>query len=65
MIEEAWADLQQLPAPWTAQPRMAAATNPVVEFGGLDDMSSTSPADFNLNDDEPEAIPFRGRTPTL
>lgn len=48
-IEEAWADLQQLPAPWSG-PEGNEASSHVVEFGGLDD------------DDEeaPEAIPFRG-----
>ncbi|MBX7169138.1 MAG: AAA family ATPase [Pirellulales bacterium] len=48
-IEEAWADLQQLPAPWNESPReakidVAAADSPaVIEFGGLD------------GEDEPEA----------
>jgi type II secretory pathway predicted ATPase ExeA len=47
-IDEAWADLQQLPAPWTAAPKNETASQ-IVEFGGLDDI-----------DDEPrEAIPFR------
>lgn len=35
-VEEAWADLQQLPAPWTAAPR-DEQDNGVVEFGGLDE----------------------------
>ena len=34
-VEEAWADLQQLPTPWNAP--AAPATNGVIEFGGLDD----------------------------
>lgn len=47
-VDEAWADLQQLPAPWTAGPKSESAS-PIVEFGGLDEL-----------DDEPrEAIPFR------
>ena len=45
-IEEAWADLQQLPAPWNDGPRDAAAG--VVEFGQLSDTV----------DELPEAIPF-------
>jgi type II secretory pathway predicted ATPase ExeA len=49
-IEEAWADLQQLPPPWIAPPEGQAAASQVVEFGNLDD---------DL-DDAPEAIPFRG-----
>jgi hypothetical protein len=38
-IEEAWADLQQLPVPWHEKPRTAAASDAssVVEFGQLDD----------------------------
>jgi type II secretory pathway predicted ATPase ExeA len=35
-VEEAWADLQQLPTPWNA-PVTAPAGNGVIEFGGLDD----------------------------
>ena len=46
-IDEAWADLQQLPAPWSAKPT-DAPSNGVVEFGGLDDMG----------DEQLTAIPF-------
>jgi type II secretory pathway predicted ATPase ExeA len=46
-IEEAWADLQQLPTPWTSG-SPAGAPAGVIEFGTLDDV-----------DDAPEAIPFR------
>jgi hypothetical protein len=35
-IEEAWADLQQLPAPMSAEPAAEKADS-VIEFGGLDD----------------------------
>ena len=35
-VEEAWADLQQLPTPWSA-PAAAASNGGVIEFGGLDD----------------------------
>ena len=53
-IDEAWADLQQLPAPWTASTSTAQASQ-IVEFGGLDD-----------SDDEPrEAIPFRAASRQL
>lgn len=46
-VEEAWADLQQLPTPWNADcPDNREASN-VIEFGGLDD----EPADL----DEPAA----------
>jgi len=50
-VETAWADLQQLPAPWS--PEAPEGTGPsVIEFGGLeeesparDDLGSTAPAD--------------------
>jgi type II secretory pathway predicted ATPase ExeA len=38
-VEEAWADLQQLPTPWSA-PAAAANGAGVIEFGGLDDEPS-------------------------
>ena len=47
-IEEAWADLQQLPTLWSASTPPTAAGG-VVEFGQLDDVA----------DELPEAIPFR------
>lgn len=53
VIEEAWADLQQLPAPWNLGETKVAA-NSVVEFGGLDEESEIG---F-------DAIPFRGPTQT-
>ena len=37
IVEEAWADLQQLPTPWTAESE-PNADNAVIEFGGLDDV---------------------------
>ncbi len=48
-VEEAWADLQQLPAPWNPQRDRAAGPSDIVEFGGLGESS----------EDEPNAIPFR------
>ncbi|HEX3654691.1 MAG TPA: AAA family ATPase [Pirellulales bacterium] len=46
-VEEAWSDLQQLPAPWNdADVESEAAGASVIEFGELDD------------EDEPEALPF-------
>jgi type II secretory pathway predicted ATPase ExeA len=38
-VEEAWADLQQLPGPWREEPRPASGSA-IVEFGELDDLSS-------------------------
>ncbi|HTQ39561.1 MAG TPA: AAA family ATPase [Pirellulales bacterium] len=51
-VEEAWADLQQLPTPWNAAPGAPAPVNEnsVVEFGSLDD---------ELADELPPAVPFR------
>jgi type II secretory pathway predicted ATPase ExeA len=46
-IDEAWADLQQLPPPWKAG-SVASEAPQVVEFGKLDD-----------REELPEAIPFR------
>jgi hypothetical protein len=39
-IEEAWADLQQLPGPWQTGP-VASQDSAVVEFGALDDDAPT------------------------
>jgi len=36
-VEEAWADLQQLPTPWNADEHPQPESASVVEFGGLDD----------------------------
>jgi hypothetical protein len=47
-IDEAWADLQQLPAPWAPAP--PAATGAPIEFGLLTDRAG----------DVPESIPFPG-----
>ncbi|HZZ29068.1 MAG TPA: AAA family ATPase [Pirellulales bacterium] len=54
-IEEAWADLQQLPTPWNAAQGAPAPVDGknVVEFGTLDD---------ELLDDLPAAVPFRSAT---
>ncbi len=49
-IDEAWADLQQLPAPWSGPSASRDLPSDIVEFGNLDDAEG----------DLPEAIPFRG-----
>jgi type II secretory pathway predicted ATPase ExeA len=52
-IEEAWADLQQLPTPWNAAagaPAPESGETDVIEFGSLDDP---------LTDELPAAVPFR------
>jgi len=50
IVEEAWADLQQLPTPWQQGEKRPAGE--VVEFGGLDEARERP-------DDEREFIPFR------
>jgi type II secretory pathway predicted ATPase ExeA len=42
-VEEAWADLQQLPTPWSGGAKSDAANSGVIEFGSLDD-SPEAPA---------------------
>ena len=43
-VEEAWADLQQLPTPWNATAAPAqASSDSVIEFGGLDDSPQELP----------------------
>lgn len=44
-IEEAWADLQQLPLPWDEQsiPTRAETTGSIIEFGELDEGSVNEP----------------------
>ncbi len=49
-VEEAWADLQQLPTPWSAGSQ-ETSDGGVIEFGQLDDTA----------DEAPEAIPFRSQ----
>jgi hypothetical protein len=56
-IEEAWADLQQLPTPWNAtsgSPASEGEETAVVEFGSLDDELIDE-----LADELPAALPFR------
>ena len=52
-VEEAWADLQQLPAPWNGSDE-SSQNSQIVEFGALDD----------ARDELPEAIPFRAAPAT-
>ncbi len=37
IVEEAWADLQQLPSPWNADARTPQPISGIIEFGGLSD----------------------------
>ncbi|HUY31165.1 MAG TPA: AAA family ATPase [Pirellulales bacterium] len=58
-IEEAWADLQQLPTPWNDGPSALEAARPVaddlIEFGGLDDDELAG----GMNLESPEDAPQR------
>jgi hypothetical protein len=47
-IEEAWADLQQLPTPWTQGAKSDPAdSGGVIEFGSLDDQPDATPSPAN------------------
>ncbi|KKK69995.1 hypothetical protein LCGC14_2928460, partial [marine sediment metagenome] len=51
-VDEAWADLQQLPTPWNEQNRDEGSSG-VIEFGGLDD----SPEEIGPTCDEEQTTP--------
>jgi len=54
-IEEAWADLQQLPTPWNAQSGAEGSGGGVIEFGGLEDEPA---ADGPPDENEPSELPL-------
>jgi type II secretory pathway predicted ATPase ExeA len=56
-IEEAWADLQQLPTPWNGEARVAKPGTGVIEFGNLDDEPRSAPCQAPANDDNHESAP--------
>ncbi len=56
-VEEAWADLQQLPSPWNAETRAAQPAGGVIEFGGLKDEGT---GDASLPAAEAAAAPDQG-----
>lgn len=51
LVEEAWADLQQLPVPWSGEPHAPGAGS-VVEFGTLDELPEQA---------DPTSVPLEGR----
>lgn len=66
LVEEAWADLQQLPAPWHAgaekmsRNASVGSTSNTVEFGALDDddeWGAASPLAFEAGDAQAESEP--------
>ena len=50
-IEEAWADLQQLPPPWSAGSETLETAEATIEFGSLDDIADDTMADDAIADD--------------
>jgi type II secretory pathway predicted ATPase ExeA len=68
-MQIAWADLQQLPVPISAQPDSGESTQEMVEFGELDDTSfdstpghESTTIQFGSLDDEPELSESRIET---
>jgi len=68
-MQLAWADLQQLPVPISAQPDSGESTQEMVEFGELDDTSfdstpghESTTIQFGSLDDEPELSESRIET---
>jgi hypothetical protein len=55
LIEEAWADLQQLPAPWQGPPTEAFGDDSVIEFGALEEPESEEPDEGSPIAPEPAA----------
>lgn len=43
-VQEAWADLQQLPTPWNGESKRPEASGATIEFGSLDDESGGAAA---------------------
>jgi len=57
-IQEAWADLQQLPTPWNSEPRREQSAAAVIEFGSLDDeASAVSPSEVSAVPQSSSAAP--------
>lgn len=61
-VEEAWADLQQLPSPWNAETRSPPSASGVIEFGGLKD---EGPTDAPLAASEPAIASGEVESPAL
>ena len=52
-VEEAWADLQQLPTPWNGESSQVANSGSVIEFGRIDDDDAAD----DDSQDTPDTIP--------
>lgn len=61
-IEEAWADLQQLPTPWNGD-NQESPSEGIIEFGGLDDDEATIDASSEDDLDEAYSVPALRVTP--
>ena len=62
-VEEAWADLQQLPTPWNGEPTAGPTQDNIIEFGGLDDEPGESDAqpgqkDAGADGDQHDTLPM-------
>ncbi|MDY0168443.1 MAG: AAA family ATPase [Thermoguttaceae bacterium] len=53
-IEEAWADLQQLPTPWNGETGHSSDSGDIIEFGRLDDEAGASADEV---EETPDTIP--------
>lgn len=60
IVQQAWSELQQLPAPWNAPPESASVTESMVEFGELSAEGEFLEEDIegNPEDDLPALIPM-------
>ena len=60
LVEEAWADLQQLPTPWNEQ---SNSDRNIIEFGGLDDEPADAAKANAADTKAPEAEPTASDSP--
>ncbi len=73
LVQQAWSDLQQLPAPWNhdgaATAKNASVGNSVIEFGELDgdgasfDYELADEDDYEADDEMPASIPIASGRP--
>lgn len=61
-VEEAWADLQQLPTPWNGDNEESSGEG-IIEFGGLDDDDASFEASTENDPDDAYSVPALRVTP--